>query len=97
MIEHVRNPLEILSNVKKWLKPYGMVFFSTPNIESNSMETKQHWGVLDPRDHLTLFSKKTITSMLEKSGFSNITIDIFGGWRQDESLFIFASKEHTNR
>ncbi|WP_316507056.1 class I SAM-dependent methyltransferase [Nitrosopumilus sp.] len=93
MIEHVRNPLEILEKVKKWLKPGGMVFFSTPNIESNSMKTKKPWEVLDPRDHLTLFSKKTITNTLEKVGFTNIIIDTFGGgWRQDESMFVYAIK-----
>ena len=82
-----------MSNVKKWLKPGGMVFFSTPNIQSHSMEKKEPWGVLDPRDHLTLFSKKTITSILEKAGFNDIIIDTFGaGWRQDESMFVYASK-----
>lgn len=93
MIEHVRNPLEILLNVKKWLKTDGMIFFTTPNIESHSLKSKEPWGILDPRDHLTLFSKKTMTNLLDKAGFSKIIIEMFGGgWRQDESLFIYASK-----
>jgi len=93
LIEHVREPSEILKNVKKWLKDDGMIFFSTPNIESHSLKSKEPWGVLDPRDHLILFSKKTITELLNKAGFSSVEILTFGGnWRRDESLFIFASK-----
>ncbi len=93
MIEHVRNPLEVLKNTEKWLKPDGMIFLTTPNIESHSLKSKEPWAVLDPRDHLTLFSKKTITEILNKAGFSKIEITTFGGgWRQDESIFVFASK-----
>jgi SAM-dependent methyltransferase len=81
VIEHFRNPLDLLSTIGRILKKGGSLVILTPNIESlHSQILGKAWTWLSPPDHLFYFSRRSIGLALRKCGFrgasiSSITVD----------------------
>mgnify|MGYP003912628777 CR=1 FL=1 len=79
LIEHVTDPIGFLQEVKRILKPGGKVIVTTPNIAGF-----QAWLFGDKwrsaiRDHLFLFSRKTLASLLKMLGFRILQTKTWGG------------------
>ncbi|MFH1062517.1 MAG: class I SAM-dependent methyltransferase [Candidatus Omnitrophota bacterium] len=71
--EHLYNPKMTLTNIHKILNDNGALYLSLPN--SGSMEARlfgKFWRGFDLPRHIVHYDKKTIKSMLNKSGFSVI-------------------------
>jgi len=69
VIEHTENPATFLDSLHSLLKPGGFVFISTPDTSSlHQRVTGKNWHYYN-RYHFSLFSKKTLTSLAEKTGF----------------------------
>jgi SAM-dependent methyltransferase len=81
VIEHARDPLDLLSTVRRILKKGGSLVMLTPNIESlHSQILGKAWTWLSPPDHLFYFSRRSMGLALRKCGFraasiSSITVD----------------------
>lgn len=74
-LEHLYQPRETLMRVRGWLKPNGLLIVTVPNIESLGFKIfGQYWNSLQPPKHLYLFSPKTISKMLEKTGFKPMEV-----------------------
>jgi len=73
VIEHVHDPVSFVKFAYKCLKPGGILYIDTPNIESFCAKRfgKSWRGIESPR-HLVLFSGLGLRSALKKFGFSNI-------------------------
>lgn len=68
-IEHVSQPNEALSKIREALKPGGTVCLVTPDIQSLAARTMgKGWWHFRP-GHLAYFSKKSLLTLLERSGF----------------------------
>jgi len=80
VLEHVYHPRELLEEIHRILKPGGKVVLLVPNINSIPGRFMRHDDV--PR-HTTMFSKRTITKMLNITGFKvdhfHFSNDIFSG------------------
>lgn len=79
VIEHLYDPRGFLRNAYSLLKPGGMIVLSTPyhgylkNLAlaaTNSMD--KHFTVLWDHGHIKFWSRKTLTSVLKETGFTNI-------------------------
>ncbi len=76
VLEHLKNPEELLFKVKKYLKDNGRLIISVPNIAFWTIRIKhllgnfdyEKTGILD-NTHLRFFTKKTATQMLENCGY----------------------------
>ncbi|UCC95072.1 MAG: class I SAM-dependent methyltransferase [Candidatus Omnitrophota bacterium] len=69
-LEHLRQPLKIVSEVAKLLKPSGIIYISVPCIDAlvnRIMHEKA--GVFAGHSHIQFFSIKTLSALLEKTGF----------------------------
>jgi SAM-dependent methyltransferase len=78
VFEHVPNVQELMSNLCSLLAPGGIILFSTllsdGNIHSGQ---KINWWYASPRNgHISLFSKKSLTTLAEKSGFNFASFSI---------------------
>lgn len=74
LIEHVPNPNELLQEVKRILKPNGLLAITTPDIASLSSKIMRKQWVNIKLEHLFYFSPHTITQTLEKNGFGVLRI-----------------------
>ena len=71
LLEHVKNPLEILESFKKNIKENGKIFAAVPNCEN-----KLRLGdisILGP-EHWSFFTKETLKNVFIKSGLSNVKV-----------------------
>jgi len=78
IIEHCPQPEVLLNEVIRILRPGGLFWATTPSAKGLSYQlTGLNWTIISPPDHLQLFSKKGICTMLKTSGFSRFKIQTF--------------------
>ena len=71
LLEHLPNPASFMKIIQRILTPGGMVLFNgLPNINSlNNMILQKEARVFNGRNHLGYYNKKTLSYLLEKTGF----------------------------
>lgn len=69
VLEHLPNPKKTLEEIRRILKPRGVLCISTPDIESflSKILRARWWGI--QQSHIFYFSKDTLNKMLMASGF----------------------------
>jgi 2-polyprenyl-3-methyl-5-hydroxy-6-metoxy-1,4-benzoquinol methylase len=79
-LEHLRNPLDSLLKVKRWLVPGGLCFIEVPNLNGlrRSMD-KTYYQAHFQENHNYIFSPLTLKRMLEKAGFKVLQLRTAGG------------------
>jgi len=72
VIEHLRNPRQALSYLHAALKPGGLVVIATPSLNSWSRHILgRHWMEYKT-EHLTYFSRRSLTQLFQGTGFDTI-------------------------
>ena len=76
VIEHLEQPMPLLFSLRKYLRPGGVIVFSTPNVESFWAKIlRDKWdGFHMPEHHLTYFTKTLLENALSRAGFTNVTV-----------------------
>lgn len=70
VLEHLHDPAMFLRDVHRLLKPDGMLFVDTPNIQSRGARCwGMHWRGLEIPRHLVLFSRPALIDLLHAAGF----------------------------
>jgi 2-polyprenyl-3-methyl-5-hydroxy-6-metoxy-1,4-benzoquinol methylase len=75
VIEHLPEPLELLSDIARVVRPGGVLSLSTPNVTSTSARLLgADWHQLgrEGNAHVVFFSRTTLTRALEETGFRPI-------------------------
>jgi len=73
VIEHVEDPIGLLAECRRILKPDGTLVIVTPNIESlGHQHFRDSWRGLEPPRHLYLFSIDTLRTSAGGAGFRNM-------------------------
>ena len=70
VLEHLADPMVTLKEIKRILKPKGLLILRLPNYDS--LDAKlfgKFWAGFDSPRHFYVFSKATIQKMLQTSGF----------------------------
>jgi len=95
LIEHLPSPSKTLNLIYKKLKKNGYILVTTPRVDSfQRWLFKKDWRSFH-RDHLYIFSKKTLSQMIENANFKIIKIISWGGIALGKAPFIvkyFADK-----
>jgi hypothetical protein len=69
VIEHVRNPVEMLRRAAEFLRPGGRMLLLTPNVDSIPFRIfKEAWFPLETPRHLHLFSPATLGDACRRAG-----------------------------
>jgi SAM-dependent methyltransferase len=75
VIEHVTDPSRLLMEIRPYIKNGGLLVITTPNLKNSELyKSFLDWECVLPPVHLSYFSIKTITKMLEKNGYQVIDI-----------------------
>jgi 2-polyprenyl-3-methyl-5-hydroxy-6-metoxy-1,4-benzoquinol methylase len=76
ILEHLDKPLEFLAQARRLLRPGGHLVISTPDADHWLRPIMaSRWPMLQPMQHLTLFSHRSLRLALERAGFSSIALD----------------------
>lgn len=81
VIEHTLNPVQYLKEINRILKNNAILYIGTPDIGSNIYKfyrflmftSLQIPNIVDGIEHTFLFSKKTLKSLVQSTGFKIIT------------------------
>lgn len=81
VIEHLPNPHEIMLKLRSEIKDNGYVFISTPNIGAGFAKIlKRKWPFMTPPEHLSFFSRKSISYLAKISGMTIVDWKTKGKW-----------------
>ena len=74
VIEHVPDPIDVLTRAHALLRPGGRLWLAAPNLDSFGRRWfGRHWRGLEAPRHLVLFGPKAMETALRRSGFRNVT------------------------
>lgn len=69
VLEHAHDPVGLLQQVARVLRPDGILLVDVPNLWSlAAFQHGVHWNQIEPLGHLYYFTPKTLRAMLEKAG-----------------------------
>jgi SAM-dependent methyltransferase len=80
VLEHVHSPMAMIENCRELLKPGGLLMLQTPNTRSLRSRTQgAKWEMLDPEQHLNLFSPEALRVLLTTVGFDILEMTTASG------------------
>ncbi len=96
VLEHVHHPRETLLEIRRVLKPDGVLVFRVPVFDSWDRKLfGPYWAGWDAPRHLTLFSLRTLGLMLARTGFRvERTACLSGGYPTFVLSVRFWAQEH---
>jgi len=80
LIEHLNDPRSFLREVRRVMRKDGRMYLVTPNadgLQARLMASRWRSAI---RDHLYLFSARTLRAMLASEGFAVEYLGTWGGW-----------------
>lgn len=73
VIEHVHDPLDLVRECQRVLKPGGRLVILTPNVDSwGHRQFQRAWLFLDPPRHLHLFNQATLRGLAAKASLNTV-------------------------
>jgi 2-polyprenyl-3-methyl-5-hydroxy-6-metoxy-1,4-benzoquinol methylase len=76
LIEHVHDPRVLLRRCAELLKPGGTLIITTPDAgHFLRVMMRSRWPMLQPMQHLFLFSRCALATVLRAEGFDEISVD----------------------
>jgi 2-polyprenyl-3-methyl-5-hydroxy-6-metoxy-1,4-benzoquinol methylase len=70
VLEHIVDPVGLLSAAARWLRPGGLLYVTTPNAGGmNCRILRKEWSVVCPPQHVVLWTPRALLVALARAGF----------------------------
>ncbi|MEY2570441.1 MAG: hypothetical protein QOE63_791, partial [Acidimicrobiaceae bacterium] len=69
VVEHVSDPVAVMTHIASLLKPGGLFFLTTGNAEPHR-EQLATWSYVHPDVHIAYFEPRTLAAVYERSGLT---------------------------
>ena len=87
----MHEPKQLLQAVHRLLKPGGIVYIETPNIESHWAKLfGKNWRGMESPRHLVLFNPNSLTNLLSATDFGDVQMRRHS--RAQKSMFILSMR-----
>jgi SAM-dependent methyltransferase len=87
MLEHLTDPSAILADIKRVLRPGGVLYVDVPNYHTLSIRLgRDDFWLNNPPEHLNYFTPKTLRRLLAQNGFTEIQLSTSGGMKWENIL-----------
>ncbi len=103
VIEHIYSPRDLVKNCYHFLKPGGKLIITTPYhgylknlILAITGKMDQHFTVLWDGGHIKFWSKKTLSKLLQESGFNKLQFKGLGRFIYLYKTMLFIASKPTN-
>ncbi len=88
VLEHLRDPLGLLTRVHRWLRRRGVLVIQVPNAASFQARLfRSRWTALDIPRHLVHWTPTTLTRALRQTGYK-VAATRYVSWRDDAPCFV---------
>lgn len=99
VLEHVREPVGLLRECRRIIKPDGVLHLRVPNGSVDSLNLIKYFRserrpALSPSGHLFFFPRRTLLRMFEESGFEVASSRTYGIRRGLRSLGLYPQKRN---
>lgn len=89
VIEHLPDPVEMLTEIRRLLKPGGCLIMTTPNTAGwGHQKFGPHWFGIDAPRHLYLFNRSSLTEVVRRAG---LAVTWAGSTSANADIFMGAS------
>ena len=79
VIEHASSPRALVHDIERVLRPGGLLYISTPNVDSCSLALhRAGWKYVGGQGHIYLLGLKTLRKLLETEGFEVVRLSTRG-------------------
>lgn len=73
VIEHVHNPALLIARTREMLRPNGLLWIATPNVESIGHRLfGPRWRGLEAPRHLMIFNQDGLSELVRRNGFCDV-------------------------
>jgi SAM-dependent methyltransferase len=76
VLEHLYEPLKVMTKVREWLKPGGIFYVQVPNIDSAEAQVfETYWHGLELPRHLFHYSPISLKFLAESAGLGEVSLE----------------------
>lgn len=75
VFEHIADPVAALADCRRALRSHGTLWIATPSLDSEAHRAfGRDWIHLEPPRHAVLYTRRSLTRLLELSGFDVVSV-----------------------